>query len=74
MLLVHVEQFLERQKHQYPGKGLGFWGEQAAESIHSKWENFWERRKVPQSHPRYDEILFWALVDFNGSHFGNLGD
>ena len=74
VLFVHVVQFLERKAENFPGKGLGFWGEQAAESIHSKWATFWERRKVPTGHKDYDKILFWALVEFNATHYGNVGD
>ena len=74
VLFVHVVQFLERNAEKYPGKGLGFWGEQAAESIHSKWEAFWARRKVPTTHKDYDKILFWALVEFNAMHYGNVGE
>ena len=74
VLFVHVVHFLERNAEKYPGKGLGFWGEQAAESIHSKWETFWARRKVPTTHKDYDKILFWALVEFNATHYGNVGE
>ena len=74
VLFVHVVQFLEKNAQNFPGKGLGFWSEQAAESIHSKWANFWERRKVPTTHKDYDKILFWALVEFNVGHYGNVGD
>ena len=34
----HVVEVLDRQKHAYPGKGLGFWSEQAFESVHYDWE------------------------------------
>ena len=74
ILFVHVPQFLDLKKDQYPDKGLGFWAEHALESCHSLWKKFWSHRKVPPDHPKYHEILFWALVEFNGGHYGNFGD
>ena len=70
VLIVHVSEFLDLQKNNYPGMGLGFWAEQAMESMHSEWNHFWERRKVGLDHPNYVEHLFENLVAFNARNYG----
>ena len=45
ILEVHVVQFLDRQKQEYPGKGLGYWSEQASESVQYDWDNLWTGNK-----------------------------
>ena len=40
-VFVHVPQFLER--HMNFQKGLGYWSEQASESVHSDFDSLWVR-------------------------------
>ena len=45
-LFAHVTQFLNfnnPQEGQGPRRGLGFWSEQASESVHHDFEVFWQR-------------------------------
>ena len=37
----HVMQLLELQKAKFPGKGLGFFHEQASESVYHDWHELW---------------------------------
>ena len=74
VLFVHVVQFLNFAKDAYPGKGLGFWAEQASESVHKKWEEFWLHRKRPITDPDYERVLFDSLCAFNARHYGNEND
>ena len=44
ILEAHVCDFFERQKGtDYEGKGLGFWSEQASESVHSDFKKHWAK-------------------------------
>ena len=67
----HVVTFLERQEgFGYGGKGLGWWSEQASESVHSDWKKLWLGRKYVRaiSHPDYDEQLLKCGVKYNSNH------
>ena len=56
ILEAHVVQFLKRKHIEYPGKGLGFFAEQASESVHCDWDNLWTGHKYKRSleHKDYD--------------------
>ena len=72
ILFVHVVQFLEAMKDRFPDRGLGWWGEQASESSHHKFENFYEERyKRKLDHPEHDQKLFDCCVAFNEKAYGD---
>ena len=48
--------------------GLGAWSEQAMESAHHEFKLESLLTKVGPDHPKYDEILFDAVVRFNAKH------
>ena len=73
-LFVHVVQFLELMKDRFPGKGLGFWMEQAGESVHGKWEECWEESGRKMSHSDYDSHLLDRGTLFNHKHYGDQND
>ena len=66
VLLVHLDQclnFLENKR------GLGFWSEQAGESVHRVFKKFWSRRKMNLiSDPKYITRLKAAVVEFTSKH------
>ena len=74
ILFVHVGQFLDRMKHRFPDKGLGFWMEQAGECIHHIWENFWGEAGRKMSHSEYESFLFERGMALNNKHFGDEND
>ena len=63
-----------RVKDRFPGKGLGFWMEQAGESIHHIWEGFWEECSRKMRHSDYDRHLFERAMTLNNKHFGDEND
>ena len=84
---VHVEQFLERQKRaesldcalgSVPAaqRGLGYWSEQASESVHSNFNQLWEggkyKRKLilddPEKLEEYAKQFFKCLTTYNARH------
>ncbi|KAK6181780.1 hypothetical protein SNE40_009567 [Patella caerulea] len=79
----HVGQFLETQKELYDqnqsrlpaterqsfNRGLGFWSEQASESVHSDFSQLWESGgyKRDMRHPEYDKKKLLKCVVTNCS-------
>ena len=59
-ILYHVPEFCS--EHQ---KALGFFSEQASESVHSKFNDVWQKYKVAKDHPQYNMQLFKAVTEFN---------
>lgn len=57
----HVEDFCT--KYQI---GLGFYSEQAVESVHSDFDSVWKKYKVDKNHPQYSNRLMQAVGEFNG--------
>ena len=66
---VHVSQFLEL----HPGKGLGWWSEQAIEHLHSNFENFYARCKYYRNldHPEYPNSFMKAIIAYDSLHEGD---
>ena len=64
-VFVHIKQFLELKGEV---TGLGAWSEQAMESAHHEFKLESQLTKVGPDHPKYDEILFDAVVRFNAKH------
>ena len=52
----------------YDGKGLGFWSEQAFESVHADFKKFWANRKVGANHEDFAKALFEAVLAYNARH------
>ena len=67
-VFVHVPQFLQR--HRYLQRGLGYWSEQASESVHSDFDSLW----VLSSYKRsiflkdYNSQLLKCVVAYNSRH------
>lgn len=59
----HVREFCE--KHQ---EGLGFYSEQAGESLHHEFNERWKKFKVQVGHPEHDERLLRTVCEFNSHH------
>ena len=74
ILEAHVVDFLERQAGLgYAGKGLGWWSEQASESVHSDWKKLWEGGKYVRGlyHPDYPQQLMRCGVKYNSNHLSS---
>lgn len=68
-LFVHVSEFLDLMTEEYPKKGLGFWSEQASESVHYNFKDFWEKGyKLAPVHKNYGANLLNALIVYNSRH------
>lgn len=49
--------------------GLGFWSEQAGESIHREFSKFWERYKIElMDDPTYITRFKKAVIEFSSKH------
>ena len=59
----HVTDFCDKNE-----RGLGFYGEQAMESVHHDFNVTWMKYKVSQQNPKYGEQLFWAVCEYNSNH------
>lgn len=59
----HVEDFCSKNQ-----KGLGFFSEQAMESVHFDFKNVWSKYEVSVNHPEYSQHLLRAICDYNGLH------
>lgn len=59
----YIEEFCS--KH---GTALGFYSEQAMESVHYEFNTIWNKHKVDEDHPNYSMKLLQALCEFNGLH------
>lgn len=49
-------------------RGLGFYSEQAMESVHADFKNVWTKYKVDQTHPDYAGRLLKAITEYNSRH------
>ena len=65
-ILVHVPQFLTRNSKQK--KGLGYWSEQASESVHHDWDALWGDYKRPITHKEYKDKLLACAIRYNSRH------
>ena len=54
---------MDGEKH-----GLGFYSEQAMESMHKELKNEWGAEKVDVKHPKYGEKLLSTVIRINGKH------
>lgn len=59
----HVKEFCEKN-----GLGLGFFSEQAMESVHFDFKSTWEINKVTIDHPDYPKKLLRAVCQYNSLH------
>jgi hypothetical protein len=59
----HVEEFCSKNQ-----RALGFYSEQAMESVHYEFKKFWEKHKVKETHTEYSKHLLNAVCEFNSSH------
>jgi hypothetical protein len=60
----HVAQFIQKKK-----KPLGFFSEQASETVHHDFGRHWsERYKRQKDHPDYNKQLLNAIVNYNSKH------
>lgn len=59
----HVPDFCDEKQ-----AGLGFYSEQAMESVHSDFKHVWNKYKVAKDHPDYDEKLYRAICEYNSLH------
>ena len=63
ILIDHVPVFCERKQ-----KSLGYFSEQASESVHSDFRKTWENYKVSPNNPSFGEKLLRAVVIYNARH------
>ena len=69
ILEVHVCDFFERKKGtEFEGKGLGFWSEQASESVHADVEKARAGNARALEDPKYAEQFFKLGVKYNSNH------
>lgn len=59
----HVPDFCSKVE-----KGLGFYSEQAIESVHSDFKTMWAKYKVSSTHPEYPSKLLKAVQEYNAQH------
>ena len=59
----HVEQFCRKTQ-----TGLGFFSEQAMESVHFDFNAWWLKTKVDMQNPQYSTKLLSALCSYNAFH------
>ena len=59
----HIEDFCDRTQ-----KGLGFFSEQAMESVHYDFNQVWLKYKVAREHPDYANRLRRAVCEYNSIH------
>ena len=62
----HIVQYLDKRGD--GTKGLGYWSEQAMESCHHDFKEFWSHTKVDQDHPNFAERLLSTIIKYNISH------
>ena len=67
-VFVHVPQFLKR--HRDLQKGMGYWSEQASESVHSDFDSLWLGSSYKRSifHKNYNSQLLKCVVAYNSRH------
>ena len=61
----HAEEFLKMDGERH---GLGYYSEQAMESMHKELKNEWGAEKVDVKHPKYGEKLLSMVIFINGKH------
>lgn len=61
----HIIDFLQLKGEE---SGLGFWMEQAMESMHHDFKVFWERYKVDIDHPEFGSRLKAAVSSYCARH------
>ena len=62
----HITQYLDRRGD--GTKGLGYWSEQAMESCHHDFKQFWSLTAVHPDHPDFAEKLLNAVIKYNSLH------
>ena len=62
-IFVHVPQFCDLK-----GVGLGFYSEQASESVHYDFKQTWNNYKVKENHPDFAKNLLKAVLKYNALH------
>ena len=65
LLESHAVEFLEMMGEEH---GLGFYSEQAMESMHHELLQEWGGEKVDEEHPEYGLKLECTMVRVNGKH------
>ena len=68
IIMEHVGQYLDMKGEHGEYKGLGFWSEQAFESVHADFKKSWESVKVDISHPDFPKKLKNCVTRYNSSH------
>lgn len=63
ILVDHVADFIERKQ-----KPLGFYSEQASESVHADFQKTWDHYKRATSNPVYGNHLYRAVLRYNKKH------
>ena len=63
VVLYHVSQFCNKYN-----QALGFYNEQAMESIHFEFKSFWEKYQVGTNHKEYSNRLLKAVREINTFH------
>ena len=63
ILFDHVPQFCAMKR-----VGLGFFSEQASESVHADFAKIWQRFSVPLHHERHGKNLLRAVQKYNSQH------
>ena len=62
-IFFHIIDFCSKRN-----RSLGYFSEQASESLHSNFLPTWERYKVSQNHPMYSQKLLRAVCEYNSRH------
>ena len=62
---VKIEEFLKMKGEEH---GIGFYSEQAMESMHKELKKDWGADKVDVKHPSYGPSLLTTVVRVNGKH------
>ena len=65
LLESHAVDFLKMKNEE---RGLGYYSEQAMESMHKELKSEWGADKVDVKHPKYGENLKRTVVRINGKH------
>ena len=63
VVLFHLPEFCEEF-----GRGLGFYSEQASESVHHDFDSFWDKFKVNKTNPQFGSNLLRAVSSYNAQH------
>ena len=71
VLFAHVAQFLQFKNPQNgPKRGLGFWSEQASETVHSDFEKFWQQgyKRVLGLDANYRDKSLECIIAYASKH------